>query len=60
MAEAIAMATNDSRRTRSALGAALDIFRVRQYFNVVVGARDVVGAIRASSSSNEASVKRGE
>jgi hypothetical protein len=30
----------------SALDAALDIFRVRQYFDVVVRARDVVMAIR--------------
>ncbi len=31
---------------RSALDAALDIFRVRQYFDVVVRARDVVTAVR--------------
>ena len=31
---------------RSALDAALDIFRMRQYFNVVVRARDVVTAVR--------------
>jgi NTE family protein len=49
MAEAIAMATTKSRPARSALGAALDIFRVRQYFNVVVGARDVVRAVRADA-----------
>ncbi len=32
-------------RSRSALDAALDVFRMRQYFNVVVGARDVATAI---------------
>ena len=31
VAEAIAIAIPDSRRSRSALDAALDIFRVRQY-----------------------------
>ena len=30
------MATTGSRRSHSALDAALDIFRVRQYFNVIV------------------------
>jgi len=37
--EAIAMATTGSRPSHSALDAALDIFRVRQYFNVIVRAR---------------------
>jgi len=38
------MATTGDRRRYSALDAALDIFRVRQYFNVAVGARDVAAA----------------
>ena len=38
MAEAIAMATTDRRRSHNALDSALDIFRVRQYFNVIVHA----------------------
>ena len=48
-AEAIGMATTEGRRSHTALDAALDIFRVRQYFNVVVGARDVVRAVRADA-----------
>ena len=47
--EAILMATTDRRRSPSVLDAALDIFRVRQYFNVVVGARDVLRAVRADA-----------
>ncbi|HYB18183.1 MAG TPA: patatin-like phospholipase family protein [Streptosporangiaceae bacterium] len=43
------MATTEGRRSHTALDAALDIFRVRQYFNVVVGARDVVRAVRADA-----------
>jgi NTE family protein len=42
--EAIAMVTTGGRRGHSALDAALDIFRVRQYFNVAVRARDVAAA----------------
>jgi NTE family protein len=42
--EAIAMATTGGRRSPSVLDAALDIFRVRQYFNVAVRARDVAAA----------------
>ena len=57
-AEAIAVATTDSRHARSASGAALDIFRVRQYFNVVVGARDMARAIRADARFLDA-VRRG-
>ncbi len=49
MTEAIAVATTDSRNTRSALGAALHNLRVRQYFNVVVGARDVARAVRSDA-----------
>ena len=43
--EAIVMATTDGRPSHSALDAALDIFRMRQYFNVVARARDVAAAI---------------
>jgi NTE family protein len=43
--EAIAMSTPDDRRSHSALDAALDIYRIRQYFNVIVRARDVSRAI---------------
>jgi len=39
------MATTGDRRNDSALDAALDIFRIRQYFNVLVHARDVTTAI---------------
>jgi NTE family protein len=45
VAEAIAMATTGGRRSDSPLDAALDIFRIRQYFNIVVRARDVSTAI---------------
>jgi NTE family protein len=45
--EAIAMASIDRQRGHSALDAALDIFRVRQYFNVIVRARDAITAVRA-------------
>lgn len=40
------MATTEDRRSHSALDVTLDIFRMRQYFDVVVRARDVVTAIR--------------
>jgi len=40
------MAGTGSRDRASALDAALDIFRIRQYFDVIVGARDVAAAIR--------------
>jgi len=40
------MAATGGQRGHGALDAALDIFRVRQYFNVVVRARDVAMAIR--------------
>jgi NTE family protein len=38
------MDNGDSRTSRSALDAALDIFRIRQYFDVVVRTRDVLTA----------------
>jgi NTE family protein len=40
------MVTPGGQPGHSALDAALDVFRMRQYFNVVVRARDVVTAIR--------------
>ena len=52
------MATIDDRRSHSALDAALDIFRVRQYFNVIVRGRDVITAIREDTRFLEA-VRRG-
>ncbi len=52
------MATTDDRRSRSALDAALDIFRVRQYFKVIVRGRDVITAIREDTRFLEA-VRRG-
>ena len=58
MAEAIAMATTDRRRSHSALDSALDIFRVRQYFNVIVRARDVLTAVREDTTFLNA-VRRG-
>jgi len=56
--EAIAMATTDGRRSQSALDAALDIFRMRQYFNVIVRARDVATAIRKDATFLD-TVRRG-
>jgi NTE family protein len=58
MAEAIAMSTTDGRRSHSALDAALDIFRMRQYFNVVARARDVATAIRKDATFLD-TVRRG-
>lgn len=43
------MVTTDRQRSRSALDAALDVFRMRQYFNVIVGARDVARAVRSDA-----------
>jgi NTE family protein len=43
------MATSEGRRSPSALDGALDIFRVRQYFNVIVRARDVAAAVRSDA-----------
>jgi NTE family protein len=40
------MTTMDSEPSHSALDAVLDIFRMRQYFNVVVRSRDLATAIR--------------
>ena len=58
IAEAIAMAPADDRRSHSALDAALDIFRVRQYFNVIVRARDVIAATREDATFLD-TVRRG-
>ncbi len=44
------MATTDSQRSNSVLDSALDIFRFRQYFNVIVRARDVLTAIREDTT----------
>ena len=44
------MATTGSRRSHSALDSALDIFRIRQYFNVIVRARDVLTAVREDTA----------
>ncbi|HTQ91353.1 MAG TPA: hypothetical protein VMK84_17850, partial [Streptosporangiaceae bacterium] len=58
MPEAIAMATTSNGRSPSALDAALDIFRVRQYFNVIVRARDVLTTVREDTAFLDA-VRRG-
>ena len=39
------MSTNDSGPDRGALDVALDIFRIRQYFNIIVRARDLAAAV---------------
>ena len=52
------MAATGGQRGHSALDAALDIFRVRQYFNVIVGARDVLAAVRQDTAFLDA-VRRG-
>lgn len=44
------MASGDSRRGHSALDGALDVFRMRQYFDVVVRARDLATAARKDAS----------
>src|SRR5271166_761814 len=56
--EAIAMATTNAERSHSALDAGLDIFRMRQYFDVVVRARDVASAIRKDATFLD-TVRRG-
>jgi hypothetical protein len=58
MPKAIAMAATGGRRGHSALDAALDIFRVRQYFNVIVRARDVLTAAREDTAFLD-TVRRG-
>jgi NTE family protein len=52
------MATIDDRRGHTPLDAALDIFRIRQLFNVIVRTRDTVLAIRDDTAFLEA-VRRG-
>ena len=52
------MATIGSRPSPSALDSALDIFRVRQYFNVIVRARDVLTAVGEDTAFLDA-VRRG-
>jgi NTE family protein len=56
--EAIAMATIDGGRSRSVLDTALDVFRMRQYFNVIVAARDVTRAVRTDAKFLD-TVRRG-
>ena len=43
------MAASEGGRSHGALDAALDIFCVRQYFNVIVRARDVATAVRSDA-----------
>ena len=52
------MAAIDDRRGHSPLDAALDIFRIRQVFNVIVRTRDVVTAIGGDTAFLDA-VRRG-
>jgi NTE family protein len=52
------MATTDDQRSHSALDAALDIFRMRQYFNVIVRARDTAAAVRRDAGFLD-TVRRG-
>ena len=52
------MSTTDSGSSHSALDAALDIHRIRQYFNVIVRARDVATAIGKDAAFLDA-VRRG-
>lgn len=52
------MATTDDKGSHSALDAVLDIFRIRQYFDVVVRARDVATAIRKDATFID-TVRRG-
>ena len=52
------MASTDSGPSRSALDAALDIFRIRQYFNVIIRARDVAAGIRKDATFLD-TVRRG-
>jgi NTE family protein len=58
MVEASVMVTTTDQPSHSALDAALDIFRVRQYFNVVVRARDVATAVRKDATFLQ-TVRRG-
>ena len=52
------MATTESRRGHSALDAALDVFRMRQYFDVIVRARDAAAGIRKDATFLD-TVRRG-
>ncbi len=52
------MVSTDSQRVNTGLDAALDIFRIRQYFDVLVRARDVGTALRKDASFLDA-VRRG-
>ena len=44
------MATTGSPGSQTILDAALDIFRMRQYFDVVVRARDMAAALRKDTT----------
>ena len=52
------MVTVGGQPGHSALDAALDVFRMRQYFDVVVRARDVAAAIRKDATFLD-TVRRG-
>ncbi len=52
------MATTVGRRSDSVLDAALDVFRMRQYFDVIVRARDLATAIRKDATFLD-TVRRG-
>jgi len=56
--EAIRVVSTDSQRVNTGLDAALDIFRIRQYFDVLVRARDVGTALRKDAMFLDA-VRRG-
>jgi NTE family protein len=58
IAEVIVMATADGQRGHTVLDAALDIFRMRQYFNVVTRAREVAAGI-GSDAAFLGTVRRG-
>jgi hypothetical protein len=50
VAEAIAMSTTGSPGSQTILDSALDIFRMRQHFDVVVRAHDMVAALRKDAT----------
>jgi NTE family protein len=52
------MTTTDAEESHTALDAVLDIHRIRQYFNAIVRAREVAGAVRKDMSFLDA-VRRG-
>ena len=44
------MSSNAGARRDTILDATLDVFRMRQYFNVIVRARDVAAAVRKDAT----------